>query len=114
MTIQPEYKWQGPHEWLKWAWDNDIIGPTMLFELIKEVDADTIQDFFQAEMEAAGYFEPLNQAAINAEQGKLKPCPECDSEDVYEDDHVIICRTCGHEEPPEEWNDRDDEESDDD
>lgn len=110
MTINPKYRWAGPHEWLQWARSRGLVTEVELFELIKTVDPDTIQDQLQSVMDECGYFTPINQSAITQAETltKYHACPECDSTDIYEDDHMIICRDCGYEAPPEEWNDEDD------
>lgn len=54
------YRWEGPHEWLNWAVNNQRfgVGVHALLDLIHTyVDGDDIQFQFQDLMDRDGYFE---------------------------------------------------------
>lgn len=54
------YKWEGPHDWLlskAREWDAAELY-SALSCVVDKVDADTLQDIFQSEMDADGYFTP--------------------------------------------------------
>lgn len=56
------YRWWTPGDWLA-----EKVGNTtdphalrgMLYSLLDKLDSDTIQDVFQSDMEADGYFDPI-------------------------------------------------------
>ena len=54
------YKWDTPHGWL-WekaqSWSKEEMY-SVIVALSDHLDADTIQDVFQSEMEQDGYFDP--------------------------------------------------------
>lgn len=59
-TSEKTYKWANPQEWLQ-----DYINGLSYTELLQEarnlasmLDADTIRDTYQSDMDAQGYFEP--------------------------------------------------------
>lgn len=58
------YKWSSPHEWLEHKISEhastDDTGDLVSIarELASKLDADSIQDIFQSDMEADGYFTP--------------------------------------------------------
>lgn len=56
-----KYKWDGPHEWLddvSREWDSARLRAELM-ALAVRLDADELQDEFQTEMDADGYFEPI-------------------------------------------------------
>ena len=55
------YKWQTPHDWLAVRAQTDNLRELYLIidALMWRLDADSIQDLFQSEMAADGYFEPV-------------------------------------------------------
>lgn len=63
----PRYRWASPHEWLSHKINSiGTVSPEarklrgILNEVIPKLDADDIQDAFQSEMDADGYFEDLD------------------------------------------------------
>lgn len=56
-----EYKWSNPLDWLADrianAEESELRG--ILHAVIDKLDADEVQDIFQAEMDEDGYFHPL-------------------------------------------------------
>ena len=55
------YKWQHPSEWLEEYLTNLNDANKLLFEakeLASKLDGDEIQDLYQSEMDADGYFDP--------------------------------------------------------
>ena len=62
----PEYRWSHPIEWL----DHYLEAPThdrddliaIARQLAALLDGDQLQDLFQSEMDADGYFKPLRKA----------------------------------------------------
>ncbi len=68
------YRWATPHEWLlekaeQHAAKNDAAELlSILNSLVPKIDADTIQDEFQSEMDADGYFRDLN---LEEEEGDV-------------------------------------------
>ena len=57
------YKWSNPREWLDWKRLQDGLTDGEILEaLICDIDGDKIQDAFQNEMDADGYFEPEDEA----------------------------------------------------
>lgn len=59
-----QYKWSHPSEWL----DDyiDTIGSLsemrdLALDVARQLDGDQIEDLFQAEMEADGYFTPMKR-----------------------------------------------------
>lgn len=60
MTNTTTYKWTYPQEWLAEKareWTKEQLYSTLM-QIAKEMDADSVQDLFQREMEIDGYFEP--------------------------------------------------------
>jgi len=63
----PVYRWSHPIEWLddhisELAQANDVPGLAALARtLATKLDGDQIQDEFQTDMDAAGYFRPVRQ-----------------------------------------------------
>jgi hypothetical protein len=60
-----KYRWAGPHEWLDHriqklvsAEDAKTLGQDFM-QLAHQVTADEIQDLFQSDMVADGFFRPL-------------------------------------------------------
>lgn len=56
----PQYRWSHPYAWLKEAsrnWDTERLR-TELQRLAFHTDSDTIQDLYQSDMDADGYFDP--------------------------------------------------------
>ena len=71
------YKWDSPQEWLiQYASKLDA---SKLFQefsiLVQELDADKIQDLYQSDMDADGYFTDLD---ARAEDDEECTCPEAD------------------------------------
>lgn len=61
ITTQPKYKYENAFEWLK-AHLRTLDHQALLQEashIASQFGDDTIQDLYQSEMEADGYFEPL-------------------------------------------------------
>jgi hypothetical protein len=55
------YKWKNPHEWLfekMKSWSTEELY-CVVDGLANRLDADTIQDLFQIEMEQDGYFDEI-------------------------------------------------------
>jgi hypothetical protein len=66
------YKWDNPHEWFEQFWRGKIEqGSSELYsigmELARQLDSDGIQDLFQSDMDADGYFQEVATAE----------CPSC-------------------------------------
>lgn len=59
-TGEAEYKWSHPLEWLRYKVNQHRDDPQWLADCITslttDMDGDTIQDLFQSEMDADGYF----------------------------------------------------------
>lgn len=57
-----QYRWANPHEWLIYVceeiWDRDEM-VAALHRIARKCCADDIQDVFEGEMNADGYFDPL-------------------------------------------------------
>lgn len=58
----PRYKYADPQEWLAerardWSHDRLYLE---LMELARQTDSDTLQDIYQSDMDADGYFEDLD------------------------------------------------------
>lgn len=56
-----KYKWDNPYEWLETKsekWTREQLRSALLALAIKH-DSDTIQDEYQSEMDADGYFDEL-------------------------------------------------------
>jgi len=55
------YKWNNPQEWFQSYVERNKDNPVELFNLCLllagQLDSDTIQDLFQADMDADGYFQ---------------------------------------------------------
>lgn len=60
MATEPTYKWANPQEWLQQYVDG--LSYTELLQEAKNLasmlDSDQIQDTYQADMDAQGYFKP--------------------------------------------------------
>jgi len=61
------YQWQTPFEWLEWKvrYTNDIrLGRLQsdLLELAQRTDPDILQDMYQSDMDADGYFDEIETA----------------------------------------------------
>lgn len=72
----PRYQWSNPHEWLDERaqdWEKDELLFTLL-SLASHLDADTLQDLFQSEMDSDGYFQDLDKLPKWPEG---KACPNC-------------------------------------
>ena len=60
-----KYKWHTPYEWVEQKaveWDKDRL-LTEFLNLACITDSDTLQDTFQGEMDADGYFNALVESA---------------------------------------------------
>lgn len=58
-----KYKWATPYEWVEQkasAWDRDRL-LTEFLNLACITDSDTLQDTFQADMDADGYFDETDK-----------------------------------------------------
>jgi hypothetical protein len=61
------YRWENPHEWLldriaRAAKEGDTAWLLVSIRATAtELDADTVQDLFQTEMNEDGYFEPVEE-----------------------------------------------------
>jgi hypothetical protein len=63
MSEPKKYRWSGPHEWLleqAETWPADMLF-SCLRDLALKCDPDTLQDIFQKEMDADGYFTPIGE-----------------------------------------------------
>lgn len=60
MKKEPKFKWATPHDWLQDAWGEGDISESRLLDLVLKMDADTLQDAFEKQMEDDGYFDDLN------------------------------------------------------
>lgn len=60
---RPKYRWETAHDWLEHHLED--VSHNELFniasDLAHRLDADTIQDIFQTEMDEDGYFKPLKE-----------------------------------------------------
>lgn len=54
-----KYRWNTPHDWVLWQMDRHgaVWAADALRVVILKVDADTLQDIFEKEMDADGYFD---------------------------------------------------------
>lgn len=61
-----DYRWAGPHEWLaeKATSDDPVYVRGLLNSLLRYIDAEDIQEIFQAEMDADGYFDSLGEEEL--------------------------------------------------
>lgn len=61
MTQPTEYKWDTPQQWLiEYASKLDAAKLFQEFTvLVQQMDADTVQDLYQSDMDAQGYFTPI-------------------------------------------------------
>lgn len=79
------FQWVNPHQWLLEHFRDAEPDERarVATRLMQRVDADTIQDLFQAEMERDGYFEPfitwhcITCEAENEDHPDLTSCPLC-------------------------------------
>jgi len=59
----PTYRWDSPYEWLM-EYCTDL-EPSELLSVVQELamklDSDALQDLYQSEMDADGYFTPLRK-----------------------------------------------------
>lgn len=66
-----KYRWSHPIEWLEEKL-NGLSEPNKLHEfaiaMMSKLDSDDIQDLFQSDMEADGYFEPIIEDAKESSQ----------------------------------------------
>lgn len=60
----PRYRWEHPMDWLR---DSNVTKGDLLNFIAAEVDGDQIQDYFQSDMDADGYFVDL-MAPTNDEE----------------------------------------------
>jgi hypothetical protein len=78
-TTEPTYKWAHPLEWLRYTVNEHREDPAWLADCITSLttnmDGDTIQDLFQSEMVADGYF-----AAESTDGDSDNDCPVGDPE----------------------------------
>jgi hypothetical protein len=61
---EPRYRWAHPSEWLDhWIEQHQDVAAldSLARALAAELDSDQLQDLFQAEMDADGYFRPLKE-----------------------------------------------------
>lgn len=75
---EKKYKWPGPQEWLLDKideWPPQEVA-TALRLLILKSTADDIQDIFQSDMQADGYFTPICQHEHLDFDGICKACGE--------------------------------------
>lgn len=57
------YKWASPYEWLEEKakeWDERKLYHELM-NLASQLDSDTLQDEYQADMDADGYFDELEE-----------------------------------------------------
>ena len=93
------YKWASAHEWLQHHLFG--IGPAerlreVAMQLANQLDADEIQDLFQNEMDADGYFEQLAQAK-EVTEGVAEIMADADLDEIDGADEI-------------DWDDDEDEE----
>lgn len=62
-----EYRWRHPSEWLSdrinRANESELL--QLCKELADQIDGDQIQDLYEADMAADGYFEPLTDEGVD-------------------------------------------------
>lgn len=72
--MSKKYKWASPHDWLiaKISRHNDANEVSELVsicqDLVGEVDNDTIQDMYQSEMDADGYFDSEDESSEDTQE----------------------------------------------
>lgn len=104
-----KYKWNNPHEWLDWALFIGKVQTSELMALIHDaVSSDDVQDRFQSEMEADGYFEEERERRLDAQfpdrledklvETDVDECSKCQSSmDLYElsdGKQYLLCCNC--------------------
>ena len=91
------YRWHHPIEWLlekadKW---NEEELRAELKNLAHKLDGDQIQDEYESEMDADGYFDELHthtkerkpwETGVKHFEGKAEDCPICEEEEEAERD----------------------------
>lgn len=92
---QPRYRWDSPAAWVedKLLEGNRAECTSIARELLGHVDGDVIQDSFQSEMQADGFFRDLNR------------CPDCETRLTSETTiggHPSYCQECDREVGDEE------------
>lgn len=88
-----EYKWDNPHEWLQDAFRAGKVSGEELLLLCNELDADTIQDFFQSSMDTDGYFGVEDEEEEEDEEdGAWEECYYADPNTCRGE--VWQCKTC--------------------
>jgi len=89
MATEKKYRWDTPQEWLlekaeRHAKNNDSAELLSIIQtLVIGLDADSIQDDFQSEMDADGYFKPeedyVNTHDWDEKQGMCLKCGATDT-----------------------------------
>ena len=91
-----KYRWATAFEWLK---EKHLDGVDVgIVNLLAGLDSDTIQDQYQSEMDADGYFQELDNCALCEDEkpvDELIKCKDCDQRfcNACIDDHG-----CGEDE----------------
>lgn len=84
MQTEKKYKWDSAQEWLQQYLAS--LGPVELLQearnLATKLDGDEIQDLYQSDMDAQGYFTPEGENPDNAIEDA--ECPHC-GRDLEED-----------------------------
>lgn len=91
----PRYRWASAPEWLSWkvnshnddAWDTDAVYEALAL-IIPRLDADTIQDLFQDNMDKDGFFVDLEDKERHIVKAWTTLDANGDYEDVYTDFEV--------------------------
>lgn len=71
----PRYKWENPQEWFReYLMERE---PNELYSLCQELagrlDSDEMQDLFQSDMDADGYFDDLDKPEAEDDETEVKP-----------------------------------------
>lgn len=90
-TRPPRHQWASPQEWLLEKINEENNRETLrgyIRELLGHADADGVQDSFQSDMDADGYFQDLNL------------CPDCQTtltDRTTSGEHPSYCDECDRE-----------------
>lgn len=58
----PRYRWNNAHAWLRWSYRHrgGVTANDLLNFIAQHIGGDEIQDYFQSDMDADGYFNDLD------------------------------------------------------